>query len=138
MSAGFFYTGTTDIDTKYNKANKSSNSTTNFFYKKADGNYADIGTVYTLLSDYPASDWNRTKGGDCNFLSGTTDIGGTFIEGGVTRNEPYGTGTFTKTSIPLIMDIVIRSCDALMKRVKPNVIYRVTKVLFPIQKYFEK
>lgn len=101
MTSGFFYSGTTDIDTIYNKASKNTSSTTNFLYKKADGTYVDIGMVYTLLSDYPASDWNRTVGDNCNFLSGTTDIGGTFIKGGVTINEPYATGVFTKKSIPL-------------------------------------
>ena len=93
MSAGFFYTGTIDIDTKYNKANKNTNSDTNFFIYR-NGSYVDIGKVYTLLSDYPASDWNRTAGGNCNFLSGTTDIGSTFIEGGVTRKVPSATGDY--------------------------------------------
>lgn len=56
----------------------------------------------------------------------------------LTQDRSIALNYIPEISIPLIMDIVIRSCDALIRRVKPNIVYRVTKVLFPIQKAIAK
>lgn len=56
----------------------------------------------------------------------------------LTQDRNIARNYIPKTSVPLIMEIVVRSCDALIRRVKPNVVYRVTKVLFPIQKALAK
>jgi hypothetical protein len=56
----------------------------------------------------------------------------------LTQNRNIARNYIPAISIPLIMDIVVRSCEALIRMVKPDVVYRVTKVLFPIQKALVK
>ena len=40
--------------------------------------------------------------------------------------------------IPLIMKIVVQSCDALIAKVNPEVVYRVTKIILPMKKALVK